>query len=166
MEAVLPRSRAACAAPTASVLWQPSESDAAAVASADAFPATLALVPTPPDGDLTLRLCPLPDGWNAAATAAVHTTWDDGGGRRGERAAHLLRRLRACGEWQLYICRFLRRSSFAGLVFSPHIDLVALPHKITQPHGRRGRAPDGGPPTRAPPPRRRQRQRVGRWREY
>ena len=27
------------------------------------------------------------------------------------------------------------RSSFAGGVFSPHIDLVALPGKVTQPHG-------------------------------
>ena len=31
---------------------------------------------------------------------------------------------------------FGRRSSFAGGVFSPHIDLIALPHKVTQPHGR------------------------------
>ena len=61
--------------------------------------------------------------------------WDDFRSRRARRAASLLWKLRACGEWELHLTHFFRRSSFAGCVFSPHIDVIALPHKVTQAHG-------------------------------
>ena len=118
-----------------SVLWRPSDPDAAS-------PTTLSCCTSLRLLGGALRLLPLPEDWDGAATTLLHSTWDDGlltkaGGvlTRGQRASRLLWRLRSVGEWELHVCHFFRKSSFAGGVFSPHIDLVALPHKITQPFG-------------------------------
>ena len=142
MEVLLPLSTRACKQPGAGVVWRPNTK-----ACEDAgLPPTLALAASPPaanaanaadtSGAHCIHLRPLISNWDPTATAQCHTTWDDGGGGRGERAARLLARLRACGHWELHLCHFFKRSSFAGGVFSPHIDLVALPHKISQPYGR------------------------------
>ena len=86
-------------------------------------------------GRCKLVLRPFEDAWDPAPTARCHTTWDDFRGR-GRCAATLLRRLRMCGDWELVLCHFVStgKSSFAGGVFSPHIDLVHHP-KCTQQHG-------------------------------
>ena len=65
----------------------------------------------------------------------MHRTWDDRKGWRARRAASILASLRSVGEYELHVCHFLRRSSFAGGVFSPHIDLVLHP-KCTQTYGK------------------------------
>ena len=75
-----------------------------------------------------LCLKPLGDNWNPAPTAELHRTWDDYSNRRGRKAATILQRTRSVGEWELHICHFGKsNSSFAGGVFSPHIDLVDHP---------------------------------------
>ena len=68
------------------VLWRPSKE------TAGELPPSLALERA--RGELGLRLRPLPDGWDAAPTAAMHTTWDDRHAWRGMRAAELVCQLK------------------------------------------------------------------------
>jgi hypothetical protein len=127
LDAVLPLSIAACREPEAGVLWHPT-------VGAHELPSHLA---TRQDGAgaTALALRPLPSDWDGRETARLHATWDDRSGRRGAMAARLLWRLRSVGEWELHLAHFFGRASFAGGVFAPHIDLVHLPGKVTQPHG-------------------------------
>lgn len=141
LPAVVALATTACAARESSVLWRPGADDARAV-SAASLP-SLHLTPksinpkrTDEEAGHTLRLKPLPTEWDGARTAMIHSTWDDRRKRRAHKAAALLQRLRSAGEWEVHLAIFGKRSSFAGGVFSPHIDLIALPHKVTQPHGR------------------------------
>ena len=137
LAAVLPPSAAACQRPEARVIWRPSEETTSASSS---WPPTLALSPEAEEsagggGQRTLVLRPLPRTWDSSETVRSHSTWDDRQATRGRRAAAILQQLRSCGDWELHLCHFLpKRSSFAGGVFSPHIDLVAHP-KCTQRYG-------------------------------
>ena len=134
MRTVIPLSELSCRQPNAGVLWRPGASEVSTMGAHLRFDLhTSALV-----------LLPLPEDWestrDADDTALKHSTWDDGvvgrhTGKRARACAGLLRRLRSCGEWELHLAHFRGCSSFAGGVFSPHIDLVALPGKVTQPHG-------------------------------
>lgn len=160
LDAIVPVSEAACRQPGAAVLWRPS-----ATACADAaLPSTLQLSqpssrrrgddPRAPldhtkgavddttsavDDLRILMLRPLPEEsiWDERATVRAHTTWDDVRAWRGKRAARLLWLMRGCGEWELHLCHFFKRSSSdrLGLLLVPHIDLVALPHKVTRQDG-------------------------------
>jgi hypothetical protein len=89
----------------------------------------------------TLVLHPLPPSWSSEATARAHRTWDDRGGRRAEKATGLLRQLRGVGEWRLHICHFGSRASFAGGVFSPHIDIIDRTRRLEQPASSEACAP-------------------------
>ena len=125
---VMPLSLASCRQADSGVLWNPD----AHVAGVDAaWPQTIRCGST----HAALTLEPLPAHWDPTPTALAHTTWDDHGGQRCSRVVAMLRQMRECGAWQLYLCHFLEKSSFAGGLLTPHIDLVDLPHKVTQHFG-------------------------------
>ena len=137
---VVPMSLEACRS-TADVLWRPQAANEypklsiALVKRFDAHGQASTQLREEAATEAQLQLTSLKDDWDPSATAKMHATWDDRNGWRSLRAARLLQKLRSCGIWELHLCHFLRRSSFAGMVFSPHIDLVALPHKVTQKYG-------------------------------
>ena len=110
------------------VLWRPAAHEATPAVT-PAWPSTFGVV------DGVMRLQPLPDTWDPSPTVKLHTTWDDRSGR-GRAAAETLRCIRSAGDWEAHVCHFLPdKASFAGGVFSPHIDLVDHPH-CTQRYGR------------------------------
>ena len=138
IDLVLPPSAAACAARGGPVLWKPTEAELPAAV----VPPSLALAcgggrkggSGDEHGRRALLLQPLGPSWDPEPTVRVHATWDDRGSRRGRQAAAMLRSLRGVGSFELWVCHFFKRSSFAGMVFSPHIDLVLHP-KCSQRHG-------------------------------
>ena len=76
---------------------------------------------------------PFDDEWDSRETVAVHRTWDDGGKAR--RAVDILRSLRACGPWEVHMAKFGRRASFLSGVFTPHVDIIAIPLQVKKEHG-------------------------------
>ena len=135
LNVVLPLSKAGDTSDGASILWRPHKDEAADLKTSAAWPPSLELGRSS-SGATVLELCPLPVDWQPNATAASHTTWDDVNGGRGRSAAAMLQRIRAVGKWELHLCHFGKaHSSFAGAVFSPHIDLVDHP-KCTRHYGR------------------------------
>jgi hypothetical protein len=80
------------------------------------------------DGAACVVLAELPAERSTRATAAQHRTWDDCSGRH-TRAARMLQRLRACGEWQLLPVTFGRRASWVGGLRCPHVDIVSHPQQ-------------------------------------
>ena len=137
---VLPPSLAACRPPDGGVLWQPGRDEPTMN-----WPDTLSFRPNSDSrGDgkqnsncntSSLRLSPLPADWDLKATRCQHRTWDDLGGQRAKRACDILQGIRSCGEWELWLCHFFSRASFAGCVWAPHIDLIALPHQVSKSFG-------------------------------
>ena len=125
------------------VMWQPLEPEAAAFEKSGSWPTSLDFVHTTVGSGRqldtkhrTLCLKPLDGQWDPAPTAESHRTWDDVTNRRGRRAAAILKRIRSAGNWELHVCHFGKaHSSFAGGVFSPHIDIVGHP-ECTKPAGR------------------------------
>ena len=89
------------------------------------------------DGVRTLVVTKLPEVWNPAPTAAQHANDSDAGDKDplAAQTSAILRRLRACGDWEVHAVEFGDRATTLLGMRLPHIDIAAIPGQRTSDAG-------------------------------